>query len=411
MVYIPRVADRQLAAALDRAGAVLVEGPKACGKTATASQLAQSVVHIDTDPAVPGLMAVDPTLLLDGAVPRLLDEWQLEPRLWNVVRREVDTRGARGQFILTGSTAPAADATRHSGAGRFARVQMRTMTLWESGHSDGRVSLEALLNGEAPRAADPGLGFDGLLERMATGGWPSLGGLKTDAALANLRDYVAAVADVDVHTAGTPRDPQRVRRLMMALARSTATEVSISTLAHDEASLSRDAVREYLDALARIFIVEDQPAWSTHLRSAATLRKEPKRHFADPSLAVAALGADPIALRREPGFSGQLFESLAVHELRVFAELLDAEVFHARDSYGLEVDAVIQRRDRRWAGFEVKLGSSPEVLDAAAISLVKFAERVEAADEPPVLSIITGRGPSYRRADGVNVIAIGSLGP
>ncbi|RXZ47958.1 ATP-binding protein [Agromyces fucosus] len=413
MAYVPRLADGELTAALARAGAVLIEGPKACGKTETALQQSASVVHVDTDPSVDQLMAVDPALLLEGDTPRLFDEWQLQPRLWNAVRREVDSRGSRGQFILTGSTAPSRDASRHSGAGRFARLQMHTMTLFESGHSNGNVSFGALLEGAAPRAVDPGLTFDALITRIAVGGWPGFVGSSATDVLAGLRDYVSFVAEVDIQTAGTARDPRRVRRLMTSLARATATEISISTLARDEASLSRDAVREYLDALARIFVVEDQPAWSQHLRSSATLRKEPKRHFCDPSLAVALLGADATALRKDLAFLGQLFESLVVHELRAFSQATGADVFHARDSTGREVDAIVQRRDGRWAAFEVKLGNSPETIEAAANSLLRFAGDVDTRTDAlaPTLGVIVGSGPSYRRPDGVDVIAIGAFGP
>jgi predicted AAA+ superfamily ATPase len=410
MPYIERLADAQLVAALERAGAVLIEGPKACGKTATASRRAASILHVDSDPAVAAQVAVDPTLALEGAKPRLLDEWQLQQSLWNAVRREVDDSGERGQFILTGSTAPAAGAVRHSGAGRFARLRMRTMSLFESGESEGSVSLAALLEGDAPRSAGSRLGFDGLLARIARGGWPGQVGLSDRAALAGIRDYVATVAAVDIDSAGKVRDPVRVLRLMRALARSTGTEVTVSTLARDEASLSRDAVREYLGALSRIFVIEDQPAWSAHLRSSATLRQEPKRHFADPSLALALVGADAAGLRRDLAYAGQLFESFVVHELRVLAQPLGGEVFHARDSTGREVDAIVQLPSGRWAGFEVKLGTSPETMDRAARGLHTFAKSVEGMEDP-VLTIVTSTGPSYRRVDGVNIVAISALGP
>ncbi len=413
MEYIPRIADGELDQALERAGAVLIEGPKACGKTETASRRAASVVHLDADPSVPAQIAVDPSLVLEGKRPRLLDEWQLHPVLWNTVRRAVDAAGARGQFMLTGSTAPGADAVRHSGAGRFARLRMRTLSLYESGDADATVSLADLLEGSVPRAVAAGLDFDRLLARIASGGWPGLSGLSASATLASIRDYAQTVATVDIDAAGRTRDPARVMRLMRALARSTATEVTISTLARDEASLSRDAVREYIDALARIFVIEDQPAWSAHLRSSATLRKEPKRHLADPSLALALVGGDAAALRRDLGFAGQLFESLVVHDLRVLAQPLGGDVFHARDSAGREIDAIIQFPSGRWAGFEVKLGASADTVDAAAAGLLGFAANVDAdsdADDP-VLTVVTGTGPSYRRADGVNVVAIGALGP
>lgn len=408
--YQPRILDDELCSALARAGAVLIEGPKASGKTATARRRAVSVVNIDTDPSIAGQMAVDATLVLEGEVPRLLDEWQLYPKLWDAVRRTVDERQHRGQFILTGSTAPTVDARRHSGAGRFARLRMRTMTLSESGHTDGKVSLSAILAGDAPRSPTSPLTFDELLQRIAVGGWPATTDLNLDEALANNRDYVNTIVDVDIHHVGATRDPLRVRRLLQALARTTGTEASVTTLARDEATLSRDAVREYLDALSRIFIVEDQPAWSAHLRSSATLRKEPKRHFCDPSIAVALLGANATALKRDLAFTGQLFESQVVHDLRALVQPLGGEVFHARDSAGREVDAIIQMPDGQWAAFEVKLGSSEDTVNAAAESLSSFAANVEMQRSgEPVLTIVTGSGASYRRADGVNVVALASL--
>lgn len=410
MTYIARLADAELDDALGRAGAVLIEGPKACGKTATASRRAASVVRVDTDPAVAAQVAVDPGLVLEGKPPRLLDEWQAHPALWNAVRHSVDDSAEKGRFILTGSTAPGVDAIRHSGAGRFARVRMRTLTLFESGDSDAAVSLASLLRHEPPRAPTAALDLRGLLGRIARGGWPGFSELTVPAAIASVRDYAETIATIDIGAAGRSRDPVRVMRLLRALARSTATEVTISTLARDESSLSRDAVREYLDVLTRVFIVDDQPAWRTHLRSSATLRKEPKRHLADPSLALALVGGDAAALRHDLSFAGQLFESLVVHDLRVLASPLRADIFHARDSAGVEVDAILQLPSGRWAGFEVKLGAGPEAVDAGARSLRAFAAKVDGQDDP-VLTVITGTGASYRRPDGVNVVAIGALAP
>nr|WP_274606999.1 DUF4143 domain-containing protein [Agrococcus sp. KRD186] len=395
---------------MGRAGAVLVEGPKACGKTATASRHVSSIVRVDTDPTVAGQVQADPALVLEGARPRLLDEWQVHPELWNAVRRAVDDAPERGQFVLTGSTAPASDAVRHSGAGRFARLRMRTMSLFESGDSDATVSVADLLNGSAPRASTAELDFDALLARIARGGWPGFVGLPDSAVHANLRDYADTVASVDIRTAGKDRDPGRVHRLMVALARSIATEATVSTLARDETSLSRDVVREYLDALSRIFVVEDQPAWSAHLRSTATLRKEPKRQLCDPSLALALVGGNATALRRDPGFAGQLFESLVVHDLRVLTQPLGGSVYHARDSAGREVDAIVQLPSGQWSAFEVKLGAGEAPVEMAAASLKAFAENVDERDAP-VLTVVTGTGASYRRADGVNVVAIGALSP
>lgn len=407
--YIPRIADDELRRALLRAGAVLIEGPRACGKTETASQVARSEVHVDRDPIVPGLAAVDPMLVLEGPAPRLIDEWQLIPSLWNAVRGAVDERRDVGQFILTGSTAPSADSTRHTGAGRFARLRMYTMALAEMGKSTAEVSLKSLLSGEAPRASDPGMSFKALTEHLVMGGWPGYQGLTAQDISLNLADYLETVAMLDLRAVdGTDRDPARVSRLLLALARSVGTEVSISTLARDETSLSRDTVRDYLAALERIFLLDNQPAWSTHLRSSATLRKEPKRHLADPSLAAAALGVMPEALQKDPAFTGQLFESLVVHELRAYGAPIRGSVFHARDSAGREVDAIVTLPDGTWAGFEVKLGVTPEIIDGAARGLRAFAEQVSQPSN--ALTVVVPSGPSYRRADGVNVVALAALG-
>lgn len=407
--YIPRIADDELRRALRRVGAVLIEGPRACGKTETASQAARSEVHVDRDPSVPGLAAIDPMLVLEGPSPRLIDEWQLVPSLWNAVRGAVDERREVGQFILTGSTAPGSDSTRHTGAGRFARLRMHTMTMSEMDKSTAEVSLKEILQGDAPRASDPGMSFKELTEQLVMGGWPGYQGLVAEDISLNLADYLETVAMLDVRAVdGTERDPARVSRLLLALARSAGTEVSISTLARDETSLTRDTVRDYLGALERIFLLDNQPAWSANLRSSATLRKEPKRHFADPSLAAAALGVMPEALQKDPAFTGQLFESLVVHELRAYGAPIRGAVFHARDSAGREVGAIVSLPDGTWAGFEVKLGMTPEIIDGAAHSLLVFAQQV--SQQPSALTVVVPSGPSYRRLDGVNVVALAALG-
>lgn len=407
--YIPRIADAELDRALRRSGAVLIEGPRAVGKTETASQAAHSEVHVDQDDRVAGLASIDPLLILEGATPRLIDEWQLVPSLWNAVRRSVDDRQDVGQYILTGSTAPGADASRHTGAGRIARLRMHTMTLAEAGASTSDVSLREVLGGEPPRASDPGMSFKGLTDRLVIGGWPAFQKLATGDVSLNLADYLETIAMVDLRTVdGIDRDPARVSRLLKSLARSVATEVTLTTLAKDEMTLSRDTVRDYVAALERVFVIENQPAWSAHLRSSATLRKEPKRHFADPSLAAAALQAMPEALQKDPAFTGQLFESLVIHELRAYGAPLRASVSHARDSAGREIDAIVTLPDGTWSGFEVKLGTAAGIIDGAAAGLLAFAEQVE--QQPSSLTVITSAGPSYRRGDGVNVVAIASLG-
>lgn len=402
--YLPRLADGELERALRRQGGVLIQGPKGCGKTETAKRQAMSLLNVETDPAVLLAMETDPRLLLEGETPRLIDEWQIEPRLWDFARHAIDDRQAKGQFIFTGSTAPGSSATRHSGAGRFARLNMSTMTLFESGESDGSVSLEAVATGDSIPFVQPTLTLQQLAERVCRGGLPYNVGLPLDEALENVRDYVTTVGEVDIHTVdGTNRDPRRVKRVIRSLARGIGTELELQTIASDAAS-SRETTREYLDALASIFVAVDQPAWFTHLRSKATLRKAPKRHLADPSFAMAALDRGPEHLLRDRAYFGQLFESLVVHELRAFT---GREVYHARLNNKREVDAIanVQGRD---VLVEVKLGYSPEVIEQAADSLKRFADHLE---EEPTLLVITSGGRALRRKDGVAVVPIGALGP
>ena len=383
---------------------MLIQGPKGCGKTETASRQAGSILNVETDPSVPLAMATDPRLLLDGEAPRLVDEWQLHPRLWDFARHEIDRRKAKGQFIFTGSTAPGVNATRHSGAGRFARLTMSTMTLFESGESDGSVSLRDVVAGTSPTFATPPLAFVDLANRMCRGGLPYNVDLSLEDAIQNVRDYVQTVADVDIHTVGdVTRDSERVRRVVRSIARAVGTELDLQTIATD-AEVSRDTARDYLDALSRIFVSVDQPAWSTHLRSKATLRKSPKRHLADPSFAMAVLERGPHHLMQDPRYFGQLFDSLVVHELRA---LTGKTVYHARLNTKLEVDAVVSFDDVDLL-VEVKLGYTPEILDHAADTLKRFADQLE---QETVLLIVTSGGPVHRRADGVIVAPIGALGP
>lgn len=416
MRYIPRVVDREFRARLASAGAVVIEGARACGKTETARQAAATEVLLDIDPAAHDAVAVDPSLVLEGETPRLLDEWQVAPALWNHVRRAVDARREPGQFLLTGSSVPGDDESRHVGAGRFSFVRMRPMTLFESGFTNGAVSLEALMQGEPPRSTDPGLTVRDLADRIAAGGWPAQHGQPVARATRAARDYLEQIRQVDMsRVAGGKRDPAKVGALLRSLARNVSTEVGDSVLAADvaggEQRLSRNTVSDYLTVLQRLMIVEDQPAWAPHLRSRTVLRTSPKRHFVDPSLAVAALGASANRLLDDVSFLGLLFESLVVRDLRVFAQAIDGEVYHYRDSYGLEVDAVVQLVDGRWAAFEIKLGAG-QAADAA-VSLLQFARRVDTSrcGEPAVLGVITGTGLGYLRDDGVAVIPIGALAP
>ena len=413
--YLPRIADAELREALGAAGAVVIQGPKACGKTRMAQQLAASTVLLDVDPAARQALAVDPALLLEGARPRLLDEWQVAPELWNQVRRAVDGAAAPGQFLLTGSAVPADDAARHTGAGRFSFVRLRPMTLAESGAAPGGVSLAALLAGEPAHCADPGLGVKDLAELVCRGGWPGQRASSLKAASRAARDYLEQVRQVDVQRLeGRRRDPQRLGGLLRALARGVATEVSLNTLAADagggDGPLDPRTVGDHLEVLERLMVLEPQLAWRPHLRSKAALRQAPRRHFCDPSLAVAALGADPERLLADLAWLGQLFESLVIRDLRVLAQALDGEVFHYRDNYGVEVDAIVQLRDGRWGAIEIKLGAGQ--VEAAAASLLRFQRQLDLSrtGAPAFLAVACGKGYGYRRPDGISVLPVGALG-
>ena len=414
--YRPRIADGELKERLAYAGAVVIEGPRAAGKTWTAREVAGSEVLLDIDDEARKLARLEPAELLAGRTPRLIDEWQLEPRLWNHVRHTVDNRQAKGQFILTGSAVPPDDITRHSGAGRFSRLRLRPMSLFELGHSTGFVSLRALLGDERVPGTESRLTARELAELVCIGGWPGhLRGSTSQALRAN-RDYVVEVCRVDVERAnGVRHNPDRVYRLLQSLARNVATYATAATMAADvggsEGPLGDHTARSYLTALERLMLVENQPPWASHLRSRSRLRVSPKRHLVDPSLATAALRADPEYLLKDITWFGFLFESMVVRDLRVYAQAMDARVYQYRDNTGLEVDAVVDAGMGRWAAFEVKLGTGR--IDAAAATLLRFADRVDTGrcGEPAALGVIVHSGYGYTRPDGVSVIPVGALGP
>lgn len=411
--YSARIVDAELQELLASAGAVVIEGPKACGKTMTASQQAASRVLLDIDQSARQVLAVDPGLLLEGARPRLLDEWQVAPEIWNQVRRAVDAAGQPGQFLLTGSAVPADDASRHTGAGRFSFMRMRPMSLFETGASSGAVSLQQLFAGHGPSVMDPGLSIRDLSALIARGGWPAQQNRSLKAASRAARDYLEQVRQVDLSRVGDRnRDPVRVGILLRSLGRHCATEVKLSTLAGGaDGPLDGRTVTDYLQALERLMVIEDQPAWAPHLRSRARLRKAAKRHFVDPSLALAATGASAERLLEDVEWFGQVFESLVIRDLRVLSQPLGGEVLHYRDDYGVEVDAIVQLHDGRWGAIEIKLGESQ--VDAAAASLKRFSEQIDSqrTGSPAFLAVICGKGYGYRRADGVIVVPVGALGP
>ena len=415
-MYYPRIADNELTNRLASAGAVVIEGPKACGKTAMARQIAKSEVLLDVDENARQAIAVDPKLVLAGDVPRLIDEWQLEPSIWNHIRRMVDDRRRSGQFILTGSAIPADDITRHTGAGRISRLKLRTMSLLEMGVSAGKVSLGDLFNGNFSTAVDPGLSLQDIVEHLCRGGWPGNIGLSGKAHLLAQRDYLEEIQRLDISRVdGVRRDLNSVKRVIRSLARNVATLVSLRTIAIDaggpDGPLDEDTIRSYLLALQRLMIYEEQPAWSPALRSRSILRKSPKRHFIDPSLAVAALGATPDALLQDLNTLGFLFESMVYRDLCVYARANDASVYHYRDNTGLEVDMIVADEKGRWCAFEVKLGAGQ--VDKAAASLLKFSNRIDTRKSGPsaMLAVIVSSGYGYMRPDGVAVIPVGVLGP
>jgi predicted AAA+ superfamily ATPase len=416
MSYVKRIIEGDLLEKLSASGAVLIKGPKSCGKTETAKRFAKSVLEMDRDKQVPVVMATNPQLLLVGDTPRLIDEWQEQPEIWNYVRHEVDDRKAKGQFILTGSANPADDVKLHSGAGRFTIVQMDTLTWQELGHSTGIVKVSDLLQGSLSSFYDAGVSLDFVIEKMLVGGWPTLLNESTKNALKMNRGYVDLLCEVDMgRVSGIKRDPLKVRSLLRSIARNTATLVDNKTLEQDVKTsdrneVSRNTISEYLDALSRLMILYEQPAFNPHIRSSASLRKSPKRHLCDTSLAAAALGLDKESLMKDLKYAGFLFETLATHELNVYAKANDANVFHYNDSYGLEIDSIVQKRNGNYAAFEIKLGVG--YIDEAAENLKKFERNIDPSkmDLPKSLNIITGTGMSYRRPDGINVISLASLG-
>jgi predicted AAA+ superfamily ATPase len=412
--YLRRFADQALAQRLQSSGAVLIEGAKGCGKTETAARAAGSVARFDADEQVRIRMEIDPKLVLAGDAPRLLDEWQEYPQIWNYVRREVDERRQRGQFILTGSATPDDSARRHSGAGRFSVMKMRPMSLFEKGWSTGEVSLAALLRGEAPSSGSARLDLGELAEKITLGGWPGLIGAGASEGLRFASDYALLTAEADLsRVSGRRRDPYKVMRLLQSLARNISTEATLSALRKDaggsDGALDDGTVAEYLSALERLMAVEDLPAWNTHIRSADMLRRSPKRHFADPSLAVGALGLSVDRLAADLNYLGLLFESLAIRDLRIYAGAGGGSVFHYRDSRGLEIDAIAEYADGTWGAFEIKLGMG--AADAAAANLLKFAGKIDTdkARAPAALTVITGNGFACRRPDGVNVVPLSAL--
>jgi predicted AAA+ superfamily ATPase len=415
--YLKRITDKVLDIALESSGAVLIEGPKWCGKTRTAEEKAKSILYMqDSDNSASYMKAADtkPSLLLKGETPRLIDEWQMAPVLWDAVRFAVDKRGGTGHFILTGSAVPMDNAAAHTGTGRISRMMMRPMSLFESLESNGSVSLRDLFDGTADGEGIGALTIEGLAYALSRGGWPESVGEKESAALRRVYNYVEAVINIDVSRVdGVEKNPARVRALMRSLARNVSTMANLSTIrgdiAGDEESTTEKTIASYLNALRRIFVVEDLPAWSPAMRSKTTIRTSPKRHFIDPSIAAAVLRVDPEGLLQDFNTFGLLFESLCVRDLRVYAHAIDGEVFHYRDKNGLEADAVVHLKDGRWGAIEVKMGAKEIETAAENLKTLRDKVNVDKMKEPSFLMVLTGGELGYRRDDGVYIVPIACL--
>ncbi len=419
--YLPRIADKCLAWRLTTSGAVQIEGPKWCGKTSTGEQCAKSSVFLqdpDVGPAFLALADSKPSAILEGDKPRLIDEWQMAPQIWDAVRFSVDQSRQRGQYILTGSATPK-KRPAHSGVGRIARLRMRTMSLFETGESTGAVSLRKLFETASAHERQLGaiakLDVDDLAYVICRGGWPQAV-TENDhrIALAQASNYVAEMLDSDIdELEGKRRNSTWLRAIMRSYARNISTEASLVTIRNDMQGdpPSDVTVAEYIDALKRAFVIDDMEAWSPKLRLKTAVRTSPTRHFCDPSIAAVMLGATPEMLMGDFDTFGLLFESLCVHDLRAYADALDAEVRHYRDKTGLEADAVIILPDGQWAAIEVKMGNSR--IDEGAKHLLKLANRVASDNEgePAFLMVLTSTQTAYQRDDGVLVVPLATLAP
>ncbi len=421
--YKQRIVDTLLHRKLQGKGAILLEGPKWCGKTTTAKQKAKSVLDLGNTVVLREALEmyqVKPMSLLDGATPRLIDEWQSISELWDMIRSEVDNRGAVGQFILAGSSTPIElEKLRHSGNGRIGRLNMRTMSLWESGESTGSVSLDTLFNGADFEPQNNQLDLSQIAYLLCRGGWPQATFMEGDIALDQARDYYETIYKADIlRIDKTRRNSERTRLLLRSYARNVATAISFSKIAadvkeNDNISISYETISDYVDALKKLFVLEDAPAWNPNLRSKTAIQSSETRYFIDPSIAAAALGIGPKDLENELHTFGLFFENMAIRDLRVYADALDGSIYHFRDAEGLECDAVLHKRNGDYGLIEIKLGG-PDNIDKAAGTLRTLASKIntDKMKKPAFLLVLTAVGKyAYRRKDGVYVVPIGCLKP
>ena len=422
--YRKRIADDILQKKLRSKGAVLIEGPKWCGKTTTAEQAAKSILYMDEPSSIKQNLAradLDPESLLEGDVPRLIDEWQLAPKLWDAVRFSVDHKRKFGLYILAGSAVPAnLDEIHHTGTGRFSWLKMRPMSLYESGESTGDVSLSELFNNEdCLLRGNSKLTLDDIAFLICRGGWPMAIDAPEDVALQQAIDYYDAVVNEDISRIdGARKENAYVKRLMRAYARNQGAQISIDTLLNDlleseSFETSNKTATKYINLLKKIFVIEDMKAWNPNLRSKTAIRTSDTRYFVDPSIATAALGIGPNDLINDLKTMGLLFETMAIRDLRVYADLLDANVYHYRDKNGLECDAVIHCRNGSYGLVEIKLGGD-KLIDEGAASLKKLSSKIDTdkMKKPSFLMVLTANSNvAYKRNDGVIVVPVGALKP
>lgn len=419
--YKHRIADRILERKVLGKGAVLIEGPKWCGKTTTAKQLSKSILDLGDSSVLmqsSQLIEISPKALLEGKTPRLIYEWQALPTIWDCIRSEVDRRGEPSQFILTGSSVlPEAEETIHSGTGRFAYIKMRTMSLYESGESTGSISLSDLFEGKSFEVLQNEMDIDELAYLICRGGWPWATLIPKEVALDQAFDYVDSVVQKDIQRVDKiKRSPDRARLLLRSYARNISQQISYATirkdmLANDASTLDEDTVADYVKALKKLFVIEDLAAWNPNIRSKASIRTSDTRHFVDPSIGTAALRLGPKDLVNDLQSFGLFFEDLVVRDLRVYAEALDGELYHYRDSSGLECDTVLHRRNGSYALLEVKIGGENRINEGAA-NLLALAKNIDTnkMSAPSFMAVIIGVGKyAYQRKDGVYVIPIGCL--
>ena len=418
--YYQRVSDKVLLEHLESKGAVLIEGAKWCGKTTSAKHIAKSVIEMDRPDMTEQyqqMARINPSNLLEGKVPHLIDEWQIATNIWNAVRYEVDQRGEFGQFILTGSSVPAAlDESMHTGTGRIVRMQMRPMSLFESKDSTGQVSLMDLFNKKDISTVD-NHSIDEIAFLICRGGWPAALNHGKKVALKQAFDYYDAVVNDDISRVDrVKRDSERTKRILKSYARNVATQASLETIrsdviSNDVETFDKEALYGYLNALKRIFVIEDSPAWNPNLRSKTAIRTSDTRYFVDPSIAVAALGLGPTDLVNNLELMGLIFENMSVRDLRIYADALDGSVYHYRDKTGLECDAVIHLRNGSYGLVEVKLGGDQSINEGAE-SLLKLTSKIdtEKMKKPAFLMVLCGVAPfAYKREDGVFVVPITCL--